>query len=78
MQPAQRGLGIGQALLTRLATLAVERGYGRFEWSVLDWNEGAIRFYEKMGATVMAEWKLCRVTGERLQAFAQRPGAPGA
>ena len=48
-EPAQRGRGIGQALLEHLARLAVERGYGRFEWSVLDWNEHAIRFYEQHG-----------------------------
>ena len=66
VQPEQRGAGIGQALLKRLAQIAVERDYGRFEWSVLDWNEGAIRFYERMGATVMPEWRICRVTGEAL------------
>jgi GNAT superfamily N-acetyltransferase len=53
VRPSHRGRGIGEALLTRLARLAVERDYGRFEWSVLDWNEHAIRFYERMGATVM-------------------------
>ena len=66
VQPTQRGLGIGKALLTRLAQIAVERDYGRFEWSVLDWNEHAIRFYKSMGANVMTEWQICRVTGERL------------
>jgi GNAT superfamily N-acetyltransferase len=49
VRPSHRGRGIGEALLTRLAQLAVERDYGRFEWSVLDWNEHAIRFYERMG-----------------------------
>ena len=67
VQPAQRGSGIGQALLARLGAIAVERGYGRFEWSVLDWNENAIRFYEKMGATVMPDWRICRVTGDSLR-----------
>lgn len=66
VKPEHRGRGIGKALLTRLATLAVERQYGRFEWSVLDWNESAIRFYEGMGATVMPEWRICRITGDRL------------
>jgi GNAT superfamily N-acetyltransferase len=66
VQPAQRGLGIGKALLTRLAQIAVERDYGRFEWSVLDWNEHAIRFYKSMGANVMTEWQICRVTGPEL------------
>ncbi len=70
VQPAQRGAGIGQALLQRLAQLAVERGCGRFEWSVLDWNEHAIRFYRRMGATVMPEWRICRVTGDALRTLA--------
>jgi len=48
---------------------AVERGYGRFEWSVLDWNSNAIRFYEKMGATVLPDWRICRITGDALQRF---------
>ncbi len=78
VQPAHRGLGIGKALLQHLGALAVERGYGRFEWSVLDWNSNAIRFYEKMGATVMTEWQLCRVTGDRLQAFGRTEAASGA
>lgn len=69
VQPAHRGKGIGEALLKQLAKLAVQRGCGRFEWSVLDWNEGAIRFYEKMGATVMPEWRICRVTGDALKQF---------
>jgi GNAT superfamily N-acetyltransferase len=67
VEPAHRGAGIGQALLTRLAQLAVERGCGRFEWSVLDWNVNAIRFYERMGATVMPDWRICRVTGDALR-----------
>ena len=69
VQPAHRGTGLGKALLQHLGALAVERGCGRFEWSVLDWNENAIRFYEKMGATVMPDWRICRVTGEALAAF---------
>lgn len=70
VQPAQRGKGIGKALLSHLGALAVARGYGRFEWSVLDWNADAIRFYERMGATVMPDWRICRITGPALQAFA--------
>ena len=66
VKPEHRGRGIGKALLIRLAGLAVERNYGRFEWSVLDWNENAIRLYEGMGATVMPEWRICRVTGDQL------------
>ena len=67
--PSHRGRGIGEALLTRLAQLAVERDYGRFAWSVLDWNEHAIRFYERMGATVMPDWRICRIAGPALEAF---------
>ncbi len=70
VQPAQRGTGLGKALLEHLGRLAAERGCGRFEWSVLDWNERAIRFYESMGATVLPDWRICRITGERLDAFA--------
>jgi GNAT superfamily N-acetyltransferase len=72
VQPVHRGKGIGEAMLTRLAKLAVDRGYGRFEWCVLDWNENAIRFYERMGATVMPDWRLSRVTGDALAALASR------
>ena len=71
VQPAHRGTGLGKALLQHLGALAVERGCGRFEWSVLDWNQRAIDFYEKMGATVMPDWRICRLTGERLAAFAR-------
>jgi len=72
VQPAHRGTGLGKALLQHLGALAVERGCGRFEWSVLDWNENAIRFYEKMGATVMPDWRICRVTGDALAALGRR------
>ena len=71
VKPEHRGRGLGRALLEHLGALAVQRDYGRFEWSVLDWNEHAIRFYQAMGATVMPEWRICRVTGEALQNFAQ-------
>ncbi len=69
VQPALRGSGIGKALLERLGAIAVERGYGRFEWSVLDWNDNAIRFYERMGATVLPDWRICRITGDALKRF---------
>jgi len=73
VKPEWRGRGIGQRLLTHLAAIAVERGCGRMEWTVLDWNEAALRFYERMGARVMREWKLCRLTGEDLtRAAAER------
>jgi GNAT superfamily N-acetyltransferase len=66
VKPEWRGRGVGQRLLVHLAELAVERGCGRMEWAVLDWNEPALRFYERMGAHVMKEWKLCRLTGDSL------------
>jgi len=69
VRPAWRGRGIGRALLEHLGALAVERGCGRFEWSVLDWNENAIRLYEGIGATVMPDWRICRVAGDALQRF---------
>ena len=74
VEPAERGRGIGEALLTRLAQLAAERGCGRFEWSVLDWNVNALRFYERMGATVMPDWRICRIAGETLAAFGAKSG----
>lgn len=70
VKPAFRGLGVGKALLARLARQAVEEGCGRFEWSVLDWNTQAIGFYEKLGASVLPDWRICRVTGQELQALA--------
>ncbi|OWQ87604.1 GNAT family N-acetyltransferase [Roseateles aquatilis] len=69
VQPAHRGGGLGKRMLTHLAQVAIDRGYGRFEWCVLDWNENAIRFYEKMGATVMPDWRLCRLAGDALARF---------
>ncbi len=70
VQPSQRGSGLGTAFLRRLAALAVERQCGRFEWTVLDWNQPAIDFYEKMGATVLPDWRVVRVTGEALEQLA--------
>jgi GNAT superfamily N-acetyltransferase len=70
VRPEARGLGAGRAMLEHLATIAVERGWGRFEWAVLDWNEPSIAFYRKMGATAMDEWTIFRVTGEPLQRLA--------
>lgn len=69
--PARRGRGIGKALLKELARLAVERGCARLEWSVLDWNEPAIRFYESLGAEPQAEWTIYRVTDDALTRLAQ-------
>lgn len=70
VEPAWRGRGFGTAFLTRVAELAAARGCGRLEWSVLDWNENAIRLYERLGAKPMAEWTTMRVTGEALAALA--------
>jgi GNAT superfamily N-acetyltransferase len=64
VEPEHRGAGIGKALLARLAALAVERDCGRLEWRVLDWNEPSIRFYESLGAKLMPEWQLVRMTSE--------------
>ncbi len=71
VQPAWRGRGVGQQLLRHLGQLACHRGCGRFEWSVLDWNDSAIAFYQRMGATVMPDWRICRVTGDALKSFAR-------
>lgn len=70
VRPAFRGQGIGRALLVHLAEVAVARGCGRLEWSVLDWNESAIGFYRSLGAVPMDEWTTFRVTGEALQRLA--------
>jgi GNAT superfamily N-acetyltransferase len=67
--PEMRGRGLGRRLLTDLAALARARGCGRFEWSVLDWNTPAIGFYERMGATLLPEWRIARVTGDALARF---------
>jgi GNAT superfamily N-acetyltransferase len=67
--PEYRRRGIGRALLVYVGKLALERGCGRFEWNVLDWNAPAIEFYRSMGAELKEEWRLCRVTGEALVRF---------
>lgn len=71
VRPAYRRRGFGRAMLLRIARIAAERNCGRLEWSVLDWNEPAIFFYETLGATIMHEWKLVRVTGSALEKLAQ-------
>jgi GNAT superfamily N-acetyltransferase len=70
VEPEHRGHGLGKALLRHLAALAIERGCGRFEWHVLDWNEPSIRFYESLGAALMPEWELVRMTEPQLSALA--------
>jgi GNAT superfamily N-acetyltransferase len=70
VKPECRGRGIGKALLLHLARLANGRGCGRMEWSVLDWNEPAIAFYESLGARRLREWQICRLTGPALARYA--------
>ena len=74
VRPAARGRGVGRALLAHLARLALERGCGRLEWAVLDWNEPAIRFYEGIGARQMTEWQIFRLSGEALARLAAPAG----
>lgn len=71
VRPDYRRRGFGRAMLVHLAREANRRGCGRFEWTVLDWNEPAIKFYEGLGATVLPDWRICRVTGDALTALAQ-------
>jgi GNAT superfamily N-acetyltransferase len=70
VRPENRGHGIGKALLQYLARLANQRGYGRMEWTVLDWNEPAIKFYEAFGASRLPQWKICRLSGASLARYA--------
>ena len=70
VKPEFRSRGLGKALLLHLAKLANARGCGRMEWTVLDWNQPAIDFYESLGARRMTEWQLCRLTGRSLQQYA--------
>ncbi|HXE58825.1 MAG TPA: GNAT family N-acetyltransferase [Gemmatimonadales bacterium] len=77
VRPAWRGRGIGYALLRHLARLALERGCGRLEWRVLDWNADAIRFYERIGAKAMSDWTVYRLAGDALVRLADSP-APSA
>lgn len=67
VEPAFRGKGLGKTLLAAVAKLAVERGCGRLEWAVLDWNEPAIGFYQSLGAKPMADWTVMRLTGAALK-----------
>jgi len=68
--PEERGSGVGRALLEHLARLALDRGCGRLEWAVLDWNRDAIAFYERLGARPNSDWTVYRLTGEALSALA--------
>jgi GNAT superfamily N-acetyltransferase len=71
VRSAFRGKGIGKALLAYLATLCVENGWSRLQWTVLDWNTPSINFYKSLGAEMMEEWKLCKVTGAALSELAK-------
>jgi GNAT superfamily N-acetyltransferase len=70
VRPAVRGRGVGAALMSALARIALQRHYGRFEWSVLDWNEPALAFYRELGAVPMADWTMQRLTGAPLATLA--------
>jgi GNAT superfamily N-acetyltransferase len=78
VRPSFRRRGYGRALLVYLARLAIERGCGRFEWTVLDWNTQAVGFYEQLGARILPEWRITRVTGAALEALAAQPLLHGA
>ena len=71
VRPALRGKGIGKALLAHLAARCVENGWSRLQWSVLDWNTPSIVFYKSLGAELMDEWTVCKVTGEALKTLAK-------
>jgi diamine N-acetyltransferase len=70
VRPPFRNKGIGKALMARLAKRCVDEGWARFEWAVLDWNAPSIAFYKSIGAQVMDEWRICRLSGQALQDFA--------
>ena len=72
VDPPHRGKGVGKALLIHLAKIAVERGCGRFEWSVLDWNQPAIDFYQRIGASMLPDWNLCRMTESEITNLANQ------
>lgn len=78
VEPTARGRGLGLALMAALARLALERGYGRFEWSVLDWNQPAIDFYRALGAKPMDEWTVYRLAGKTLEDVAAMATLPAA
>ncbi|MCX7800596.1 MAG: GNAT family N-acetyltransferase [Fimbriimonadales bacterium] len=76
--PEWRGRGLGKALLSEVVRIARLRGAGRVEWSVLDWNEPAIRFYESLGARLLPDWRFCRLEGESLRRFGRWDPGPSA
>ena len=76
VRPAFRKRGIGKALMARLARRCIDEGYARFEWAVLDWNAPSIAFYRSIGAQVLDDWRICRLSGEALKRFARGGAAP--
>jgi GNAT superfamily N-acetyltransferase len=72
VQPEYRRQGVGKALMTAIAKIAHDRGCGRLEWSVLEWNQNAIAFYQSLGATVLPDWKTCRMTAVTLAEIATK------
>ena len=68
--PQHRGKGVGKSLIVHIAKIAHERGCGRLDWAVLDWNESAIRFYRQIGADVMPDWRICRMTAPEIATLA--------
>ena len=72
VSPEHRGRGAGKALLTHIAGIAVDKGCGRFEWAVLDWNTPSIEFYKSLGAIEMSQWRIYRVTGDALKKLAEQ------
>lgn len=74
VRPEERTRGIGRALIARLASIAHQLGYGRIEWSVLDWNEPALRFYRSLGAAPMDEWTGYRLSGSGIAVLAAEDG----
>jgi GNAT superfamily N-acetyltransferase len=76
VRPAARGKGVGGAMMSALARIAVQRNYGRFEWSVLDWNADALRFYDSLGARPQSEWTVQRLTGPALYSLAEQWTVP--
>ena len=77
VRPRHRGRGIGRGLLTAVAQVACERDCGRFKWAVLDWNVGAVGFYEPLGATLLPDWRIARVTGEGIARLARMTRSGG-
>ncbi len=76
VSPEYRRQGVGKALMTGVAKIAADRGCGRLEWSVLDWNQPAIDFYQSLGAIVLPDWKICRMTAETLAKYQDRTFFP--